>query len=206
VPVDDEKSPHPSEAAGIVGCARVEGACAATGAFAVVVDAGDAQAFEAPAHGSILIEPPILLLLLATGCAVCAGFDVAEMLKGESIWFAELVCTTGAAFAGAGPEKSNKSFIPLLELVCAGAGAPQPGLAALAKSPKPLDALAYAGRDVAVVVCAGFGAGFKSKKLPPPSIELFCEFIVVLEIGRCWYCGCCGGGLARLEKAAGLAT
>lgn len=188
-----------------MGCTRGAGAGVGTEAFAVVVVAGvDAHAFDAPAHGSMLTDPPILLLLSAVGCTACAGLFDVEMLKGESIWLAELFCTTGAAFEDAGAEKSNKSFMPLVELVCAGADAPQPGLAALAKSPKPLEALAYAGRDVAVVVCAGFGTGFVSKKLPPLNAEVCCGFIAALGADRCCCC-CCGGGLARFEKAAGLA-
>jgi len=205
VPVEDEKSAQPSEAAGIVGCARGAGAWAGTEVCAVVVVAGDAHAFDAPAHGSMLTVPLILLPLFTVVCAGCAGLDDAEILKGESLWLTELFCATGAAFEGAGAEKSNKSFMPLVELVCAGAGAPQLGLAALAKSPKPLDALAYAGRDVAVVVCAGFGTGFVSKKLPPLSAELCCGFIAALGANRCCCCCCRRGGLARFEKTAGFA-
>ena len=203
VPVDDEKSPHPSDTTGTEDCTLGACACEIIGALFVIVGAGDAQALDDPPHGSMLIEPLGLLLLLVVGFVGCAGFAVAVRLKAESS-----VCGGGAGLAVTGAVKSNRSFTPLCELVCGAAEVPQPGLAALAKSPKPLVALVNAGRDVAFVVCTDFGAGFESKKFPPPNTELCCPLAVVLAIDRCCCCCCCccGGGLARFEKTAAFAT
>ena len=86
--------------------------------------------------------------------------------------------------------------MPLLELVCAIAGAPQLAVAELEKSPNPPVVLGYVGLEVAVVVCAGFGAGLESKKLPPLRAEgRRGAEVVGAGTERCWV-----GGLAREEK------